>query len=273
MKLARLCTRIFLSFLAVVVFEPAFADDPVPISAEEAFDAVQKHVFPGTDEPATVVLLDVRDPQEVLSSGAAAAVKEIRFLDGQGIVNPEWGKVHLVHNGKFIEYDIEGRHNRVMVDKIETLVTEPIAYNIKLWDQTETGFDLEVDALQDAADAFAQDVHDLILPLDPDAVIVYCRTGGRSSFAGQLILNGSYTFRDVTYSSDLFPSSGAYNVYEIDDPAGNNGRGGFSGFDYSNVFNGYAGFPGRLTDTQQVPSVSWKDSGLPVVRKAKAFLE
>jgi hypothetical protein len=53
-------------------------------------------------------------------------------------------------------------------------------------------------------------------------------------------------------------------VYEIDDPAGTPGRGGFQGSDYRNVYNGYLGFPSRPTKLQDVPSVSWKDSGLPM---------
>jgi hypothetical protein len=89
-------------------------------------------MVPRSDWPATVVLVDVRDPQELLSSGAAAKVKEIVLLKGQANVEPEWGKVRLVHDGKFIEYHAHGRYNRVQVDSINALVTEPIAYNSKL---------------------------------------------------------------------------------------------------------------------------------------------
>jgi hypothetical protein len=54
-------------------------------------------------------------------------------------------------------------------------------------------------------------------------------------------------------------------VYEIDvaEPSGN-GRGGFSGSNYSNAFNGHVGFPDRQTDERDYPSVSWLDSGLPI---------
>jgi rhodanese-related sulfurtransferase len=249
---------------AVVAFNPAYADDPIPITADEAFDAVQRQVVPGTDADAIVVLVDVRDPQEILSSGAAAKVNEIAFLNGKENVKPDWGEVRLVHDGKFIEYYTDGRYNRVAVDKVEKLTTEAISYNIKLWDQTETGFD--GDSLQSTAEAFAEALVGLIGETGPDVIILYCRTGGRSSYAGQLILNGEYKYNTVTYSSDFFPTSYTGLVYEIDDPDGTNGRGGFSGNEYSNVFNGYAGFPGRLTDTQDVPSASWRDSGLPVTR-------
>lgn len=270
MKLVRLCIRVFVPLLAVIAFNSAFADQLYPITAEEAFNAVQRQMDPGTNVPATVILVDVRDPQEVLSSGAAAEVNEIIFLNGRRI-EPDWGKVRLVHNGKFIEYRTDGRYNRVKVDKLKALVTKAIAYNIKLWDQTESGFDEAT--FQADAEAFAASLVDLIDKTDPVVIIVYCRTGGRSSFAGQLILNGLYTYKDVEYLSDLFPGEYMGKVYEIDDPSGINGRGGFSGPDYSNVFNGYAGFPGRLTDTQEVPSASWKDSGLPVKRAAKPLPE
>ena len=52
------------------------------------------------------------------------------------------------------------------------------------------------------------------------------------------------------------------------------GLGGFQGSIYNGVFNGYSGFPGRPTEMQTArgwekekpngPSVSWKDSGLPI---------
>jgi rhodanese-related sulfurtransferase len=80
-----------------------------------------------------------------------------------------------------------------------------------------------------------------------EVVILYCRSGGRST--------------DCTYEFDTDAFSA---VYEIDDPAGNRGFGGFEGNSYKNVYNGYRGFPGRQTGVQTVPSVSWKDLGLPM---------
>jgi rhodanese-related sulfurtransferase len=271
MKSLHLIEHGLLSLLAVVALTPAFADallQPEPISAEEAFDAVQRQVFPGTDSEATVILVDVRDPQEVLSSGAAAAVKEI--VIGGNTIEPKLGAVRLTKNGESIEYrDAHGNLVSVALREITSLDIEAIAYNIKLWDQTESGFDLKPQALKKIARAFAKDLVALIDETQADVVIVYCRTGGRSSFAGQFILNGMYTFREDTFWSNRLPYP--IEVYEIDDPDGTNGRGGFSGPDYSGVFNGYAGFPGRSTVTQAVPSVSWKDSGLPVKRETKAL--
>jgi hypothetical protein len=39
---------------------------------------------------------------------------------------------------------------------------------------------------------------------------------------------------------------------------------GFEGDSRSNRYNGYRGFPERLTEIQEHPSVSWKDAGLPM---------
>jgi rhodanese-related sulfurtransferase len=273
MKLLHSIEQGLLSLLAIVALTPAFAEEllqPLPISADEAFDAVQRQVVPGTDSDATVILVDVRDPQEVLSSGAAAAVKEI--VVGEETIKPELGEVRLTENGESIEYrKADGDLVLVPLEGISSLDIEAIAYNIKLWDQTESGFDLKPQALKKTARAFAKDLVALIDATQADVVIVYCRTGGRSSFAGQFILNGMYTFRADTFWSNRLPYPYPIEVYEIDDPDRNNGRGGFSGPDYDGVFNGYAGFPGRSTVTQAVPSVSWKDSGLPVKRQTKAL--
>jgi rhodanese-related sulfurtransferase len=278
MKSLHLIERGLLSLVVIVAFTPAFADDllqPEPITADEAFDAFQRQVYPRTDLDATVILLDVRDPQEALSSGAAAAVNEISLVGEEEIIEPEFGEVRLTASGESIEYRSKEANTLVVVpvQEIDSLDIEAIAYNIKLWDQTESGFDLKPQALKRAARAFAKDFVALIDETQASVVIVYCRTGGRSSFAGQLLLNGMYTFQGNTYSSNRLPYPYPIDVYEIDDPEGNNGHGGFSGPDYGGVFNGYAGFPGRITDTQGVSSVSWKDAGLPIKRETKPLPE
>ena len=270
MKLIRWSIAVVMPLFAAIGFNPAFADEliqPTPITAEEAYDAVQMQIDPLTGDPASVVLMDVRDPLEVFSSGAAAAVTEIEFSNRRGFVEPDWGKVRLVLNGKFITYRANGRYKWAKVGKIDALSTEPIAYNIKFWVRTETGWDVAYSV--DPVDGFAPKILSFLQAEQPDVVILYCRTGGRSSYAGQLILNGKYTFKEKTYESGLFPSVYVHDVYEIDDPDRTNGRGGFTGSDYGKVFNGYAGFPGRLTYKQDVPSASWKDSGLPVVRATR----
>jgi len=186
------------------------ADDgaPSPITADQAFDAVTMQVDPDTGNPAYVLLVDVRDPGEYLSSGAAAAVEKIHFLRRGKTVEPKWGKVRLLDNGKFIEYRIPNDHKRygrsrydhttyqrVRVDEIESIETTPLAYNVKLWGQTENGWDWS----SEAVDAFYETLKRLLESEQPDAVILYCRTGGRSSLAGQLVLNGYYNFQGVVH--------------------------------------------------------------------------
>jgi len=85
------------------------------------------------------------------------------------------------------------------------------------------------------------------LEKDYDVLIFFCRSGGRSE--------------DCLVDFDTEPF---YAIYEIDQPDGKSGRGGFEGTSYSNVYNGYRGFPERLTEIQENPSVSWKDAGLPI---------
>jgi hypothetical protein len=41
--------------------------------------------------------------------------------------------------------------------------------------------------------------------------------------------------------------------------------GGFTGSNYQEAYNGHVGFPGRQTEIEEHPSVSWMDSGLPIV--------
>jgi hypothetical protein len=120
------------------------------------------------------------------------------------------------------------------------MALSPIAINIpfQLWDE-DTGtlalnfdFAAEVDALE--KEGF-------------NVLIFFCRSGQRSE--------------DCLWGFDatLFDA-----IYEIDQPDGRSGRGGFEGNSYSNVYNGYRGFPKRLTTIQDHPPVSWKDTGLPM---------
>jgi hypothetical protein len=75
----------------------------------------------------------------------------------------------------------------------------------------------------------------------------------------------SHTIKGVDYYGTNFPHNASpLDVFEIDDPDGNSGKGGFSGSVYNTAFNEDAGFPGRETQKLEVPSASWKDAGLPV---------
>lgn len=133
---------------------------------------------------------------------------------------------------------------------------------------------------------FNEDFTAIIQALFPDLdtpLILMCRSGGRSTDAGDLLEDLGYT-----------------QIYELDNAAkeslnGRGGRGGFQGTSYSNAFAGYRGYAGRLplhtcseigvvwgqnkltTETTTGPvnpeaSVSWTDSGLPMTQSLNADL-
>lgn len=242
--------KLYLSHLraAVLVFAATalttglttvLAGAPIPITADEAFDAVTD---PNNQD---VALVDLRDPVEFYWSGAPVAVTQIHFVDEKKApVAPDYGKVRLIEEGKFLEYSLGGRYQRTQVTKVDQLDTEQIAINIPYkigipgtW-ITNPNFHTDMDRLRD--------------DYGINMVILYCRTGGRSSSAGAAITT-PFT-----------------NIYEIDDPNDpdlGNMHGGFSGSTYGGVYAGYVGFPGRQTDREATPSVSWSDSGLPIAAR------
>jgi rhodanese-related sulfurtransferase len=229
---------------AIACATPTLALALTGITAEEAFDAIQTQTDPLTGIGATVALVDVRTRAEYYWVGTAAKVNKIVLQDVKsGAIVPDLGKVMLDHEGKFLQYTVSGRNQRMQVRKIASLDTSPISINIpyKLWDESTATTNLNPDfaaAIQGLADNGV------------NVLIIYCRSGSRSSTCGTQIENGG-----------LFTA-----VYEIDDPMPGSagGIGGFEGSPYGEVYNGYHGFPGRLTDVQSVPSVSWKDTGLPI---------
>jgi rhodanese-related sulfurtransferase len=231
--------NMFVLIVGTSVAASVLAAEPVPIAAESAFDAFSTQTDPQTGYQKVVALIDVRSRAEYFWVGTATQVDEI-ILENGSSVEPDLGKVILDHEGKFLTFTLNGRDKRVQVGKVDSLVHSPIAINIpfKLWNE-ETA---KLEGNPDFATGIASLVQDGV-----EVLIVYCRTGGRST--------------DCTYQ---FDTDAFFAVYEIDDPAENRGYGGFEGSSYSNVYNGYLGFPGRQTSLQAVPSVSWKDSGLPM---------
>jgi rhodanese-related sulfurtransferase len=231
-------------------FIPAFAQALTGITAEEAFDAVQTQTDPITGADAKVALVDVRTRAEYYWVGAPTKVKQIVLKDTTALpIVPDLGKVKLVNRTGFLEYSlleytVDGRHKWTPISKVAKLDTSPIAINIpyKLWDESTAKTSLNPD--------FNAKIAELASPGNVDVLIVFCRSGSRSSTCGTQIEGAA-----------LFDA-----VYEIDDPTPNStgGVGGFEGSPYSEVYNGYHGFPGRLTGVQTVPSVSWKDTGLPI---------
>ncbi len=224
----------------VIGILPAFAHALTGITAEEAFYAVQNGTDPASGLPASVALVDVRTRAEYYWVGAPTEVLEIVPEDSEEpTIVPDDGMVTLDNKGKLLAYAVDGQYQEIKVKHVAELVMSPIAINIpvKLWDEaTATTVDNP---------HFYDDVAGL--SADYDVVILSCRSGVRSD-------------RGVD-----FENSGMFTaVYEIDDGDPDGGVGGFEGTSYSNVFNGYRGFPGRVTKKEDLPSVSWKDAGLPI---------
>ena len=182
------------ALLVLTVFTAARAVPPTKleaITADEAFDAVALQIDPKSGDPADVYLIDVRDPYEVFMNGGPAEVTEILFRGdeaGDGI-EPQDHRVRLVQEGKFVEYEVHGRYHRELVRDIEGMTTVPLATNIPLWRlklefKPDTGIDYWD---KTTAEDFPETVADNY-PTDA-TLIVFCRTGGRSSQAGALLLN------------------------------------------------------------------------------------
>jgi rhodanese-related sulfurtransferase len=234
----RIMISVFVAFF-MAICGISFADVlPIPISAEQAFDAVQTQTDPVTGLDTRVALVDVRTKAEYYWVGAACQVDEIVTTDGE-IISPDYGKVILTLNGRFLSYEINGHNKRLQVKKVSKMNLSPISLNIpyEFWDEDAAGvypneeFATEIESLAD----------------EYDVIIFLCRSGARSQNCLQ------------NFDAGLFAA-----IYEIDQPDGKSGNGGFEGNSYSNVYNGYRGFPERLTEIQEHPSVSWKDAGLPM---------
>jgi rhodanese-related sulfurtransferase len=192
--------------------------------------------------------VDVRTRAEYFWVGTPAQVDGI-VLKGEEdkTIFPDLGKVRLIEEGKFLEYAVDGRYKRTQVAKVAKLETTAIALSIpyQVWDETA--------AARVPNPAFASSI-DALAEQGVQVLIVFCKSGGRST---SCIVNLD------TEIAEKFDA-----IYEIDEPSGPDtgvsGVGGFEGNAYNQVYNGYIGFPGRLTEIQENPSVSWKDAGLPI---------
>lgn len=251
--------RIIVAVTGLAVVSASFALEPIPIDAETAFDSVTRGIMPGSGEqPGTtrVALIDIRDPVEYYFSGAAARVMELILKDREGneITIDPVGKTRLLYGGKVLEYQVAGMARWTLVSMVSKLVTAPIADNVPFWLRASDGKGWADTATTEAA--FYDAIDDYMSGFD--VVILYCRTGGRSTLAARGIL-------------DRYPEREG-DVYEIDDPSGLNLFGGFSGSTYANAYNGHPGFPGRFSMNREPPSASWLDSGLPVTTAFKPRL-
>jgi rhodanese-related sulfurtransferase len=239
----KLVSVVVLVFLFALVFAgntiAAEEEVNIPITANQAFDAVVQQVDPATGENTRVALIDVRTAAEYYWVGACGKVATITTTSGTEYT-PHNGKV-VVKWGNFLCFKVEGHYCLrpvfLPVSKVESVVTEDISIHIPthIWD--------EVGCTKYDNPDFAATIESL--SADYDVLILMCRSGKRSNTRG--------------FDTSLFDA-----VYEIDDPNGTNGRGGFQGTSYGDVYNGYRGYPARSTKSQDAPSVSWSDAGLPV---------
>lgn len=229
----------------MIVFVPTattLADDNqvnIPITANQAFNAVVHQVDPETGEDASVALIDVRTVAEYFWVGAPAKVNCITTTDGREIF-PLDGKVAF-RWGDFLIFQVDYGHFAypmfLPVQKVEKMEMIDISIHIPthLWDEAAGKKFKNKD--------FAQDIE--ALNVNYDVLILMCRSGKRSNTRA--------------FDTTLFDK-----IYEIDQPNGENGLGGFQGTSYGDAYNGYRGYPGRNTGRRHSRSVSWSDSGLPV---------
>ena len=217
------------------------------VTADQAFDAVQTQTDPTTKEPKKVMLVDVRTRAEFFWVGTPCKVNAIT-VDDETTILPDLGKARLVGNGRMILFKRDGQPRLLPVCQIKSVDLAPIAVNIPymLWDEETASMALN--------EEFSKAVEALALEQGVQVVIFFCRSGGRS----KACLAG--------FDRTLFDA-----IYEIDQPNQANGYGGFEGTSYSNVFLGYRGFPGRHTQSQQNPSVSWTDASLPIKTGVNPF--
>jgi len=229
-------------FSGIVFAQNTSTPKLIPISAEQAFDAVQTQTDPITGDDKSILLVDVRSRAEFVWLGSACEVEEIITTKGN-IYFPDLGKVLLSQNGRFLKFEINGRNKRLQTKKVATIKLTPIVKNIPLlvWNEDQGALQPNGSNFQN----FKEDIESLAGSYD--VLIIFCGNGQRSSFSVNW------------FNTELFDA-----LYEIDQPDGTNGMGGFQGPEYSGVYNGYQGFPERLTEIQEYPSVSWKDTGLPI---------
>lgn len=238
---------LIVAFLVCAGPAVAGAADLIQITADQAFDAVMLQKDPSTGASKKIALVDVRTRAEFFWVGAASRVDEIVLKD-ESTITPDSGKAVLKKHGRFIFFKHNNAPNMLPTSKIKEVKLSPIAINIPymLWDETTAGMTENAD--------FKAEVEKLALEQGVDVVIFFCRSGGRS----QGCLNA--------FDTSLFKQ-----VYEIDQPDGENGFGGFEGTSYSNIHIGHRGFPGRNTNGQSHESVSWKDSALPIKTSVNPF--
>lgn len=237
-KITSVCAIVILVVSVITIGTAgAYDNNLIQITAEQAFDAYANQVDPKTGDSANVVIVDVRTTAEYHWVGTCAQADEIKTVK-EGSIFPENGKVQF-ETSKILKFEVGGVQKVLQINQIDEIVTCPIAINIpyETWDEKKCTKVINKN--------FSDEIEALIETYN--VLILMCRSGKRTSNCV------------ADFNTNLFDA-----VYEIDQPDGKNGRGGFQGTSYDDAYNGYRGFPLRNTCFQSYPSVSWSDAGLPI---------
>lgn len=273
---------------------------PIPITAEQAFDAVATGCLPDTpDRPGAcygvgkVVLVDVRTQSELDFQGGPAKVDSIEMKDGTVIV-PAMGKAKLSADSKFLEYNQNGKPRRLSVNGINEVVTSLIGKlaPCSTYDPVDSTFKPDKEGFSRAMMKIANEMD--AAGRGPNVAITMCNSGGRSTqcplnFLWKGVQDRFFAWYEIDRAGDEYITPEAFGLPAFVEagapPPGIHMAvlGGYSGSDYGGDYNGIVGFPGRFTNRKPVsgwtvgdpgvdfrfaapsgPSVSWKDSGLPI---------
>lgn len=303
--------QLLLTTICALGLTPALAfidpTGPIPITADEAFDAVATGCIDGVCYGVgKVVLIDVRTKSELDFQGGPAKVDSIELKDGKVIV-PDLGKAKLTKDGKTLEYTINGKKKKQKVDKIKEVVTSLIGKlaACSVYDPVEgsfrpdqPGYSAAMAEIADEMDAAAD---------GPNVAITMCNSGGRSTqcplgFLDLDVQNRFTAWYEIDKPGDMYITPDAFGLPAFVEagapPPGIHMAvlGGYSGSDYGGDYNGIIGFPERDTKKQPIsgwvvpddtgglvdfrfaapsgPTVSWKDSGLPIyIPQVQCILE
>ena len=292
--------QLLLTTICALGLTPAMAyidpTGPIPITADEAFDAVATGCIDGVCYGVgKVVLVDVRTESELDFQGGPAKVDSIELKDGTVII-PDLGKAKLTKDGKFLNYTVNGKKKNLKVDTVKEVVTSLIGKlaACSVYDPVEgsfrpdqPGYSAAMAEIADEMDATAD---------GPNVAITMCNSGGRSTqcplgFLDQDVLARFHAWYEIDRAGEMYITPQAFGLPAFVEagapPPGIHMAvlGGYSGSDYGGDYNGIIGFPGRQTQKQPIsgwvvpdpdapldfrfaapsgPSVSWKDSGLPI---------
>ena len=298
----RRTTQLLLTAVSALALTPALAfidpTGPIPITADEAFDAVATGCVGGTCYGVgKVVLVDVRTESELDFQGGPAKVDTIELKDGT-IIEPDMGKAKLTQDGKFLAYTVDGKKKNLKVDKIKEVVTSLIGKlaACSIYDPVEGSFRPDQPGYSAAMKAIADEMD--AVGDGPNVAITMCNSGGRSTqcplgFLDLDVQNRFEAWYEIDRAGDMYITPEAFGFPPFVEagapPPGIHMAvlGGYSGSDYGGDYNGIIGFPGRQTQKQPIsgwvvpnvedegpldfrfaapsgPTVSWKDSGLPI---------